>query len=219
MNKLDVQYIKTCHEYSEYYWMIDNKPIVEYLDEYVKEGLCPELEKFGTMLGLLPAWTGELEWKSDNDFIWELVDNKQDLNIPILVCEDDCDLNCIVIMVHARFTEAYVYWDRIGLLNHENEDFEKEKESGILYLEAYTDEDWKKYGSNIACEKSNTMEYREWISKNWDEELLRRRRNYTKPYMQQEENIIWIKDTKWVFDVWEYNEMIEKYREIYTLKK
>jgi len=43
------------------------------------------------------------------------------------------------------------------------------------------------------------MEYREWISKNWDEELLRRHRNYTKPYVQQEENIIWIKDTKWVF--------------------
>jgi len=63
------------------------------------------------------------------------------------------------------------------------------------------------------------MEYREWISKNWDEELLRRHRNYTKPYVQQEENIIWIKDTKWVFEVWEYNEMIEKYREIYTLKK
>lgn len=80
------------------------------------------------MLGLLSVWTGELEWKSDNDFIWELVDNKQDLNIPILVCEDECDLNCIVIMVHARFTEAY------------------------------TDEDWKKCGSNIASEKSNTME-------------------------------------------------------------
>lgn len=141
------------------------------------------------MLGLLSVWTGELEWKSDNDFIWELVDNKQDLNIPILVCEDDCDLSCIVIMVYARFTEAY------------------------------TDEDWKKCGSNIASEKGNTMEYREWISKNWDEELLRRRRNYTKLYVQQEENIIWIKDTKWVFEVWEYNEMIEKYREIYTLKK
>lgn len=141
------------------------------------------------MLGLLSVWTGELEWKSDNDFIWELVDNKQDLNIPILVCEDDCDLSCIVIMVYARFTEAY------------------------------TDEDWKKCGSNIASEKSNTMEYREGISKNWDEELLRRHRNYTKPYVQQEENIIWIKDTKWVFEVWEYNEMIEKYREIYTLKK
>lgn len=39
-----------------------------------------------------------------------------------------------------------------------------EKRSGILCLDAYTDEDWEKYGDHIACEKYNRAEYRQWIS-------------------------------------------------------
>ena len=143
MNKIKISYVKTIYNYLEYYWTIDDKLIVEYLDFYVNKGLCPKLKSMGTMMGLMNAWTGQLLWKPDNDFIWELIDCKQDINLPILVCEDDCDLNCIVIMVSICKTDKFVYWNKIGLLNHENEDFDKKKQSGILYLDAYTEEDWK----------------------------------------------------------------------------
>ena len=43
----------------------------------------------------------------------------------------------------------------MGYVIHDNEEFEEEKRSGILCLEAYSDEDWEKYGDNIALE--NTM--------------------------------------------------------------
>ena len=116
MNKIKISYVKTIYNYPEYYWTIDDKLIVEYLDFYIKKGLCPKLESMGTMMGLMNAWTGQLLWKPDNDFIWELIDCKQDINLPILVCEDDCDLSCIVIMVSIHKTDKFVYWDKIRFI-------------------------------------------------------------------------------------------------------
>lgn len=106
----------------------------------------------------MPAWTGELLWKPDNEFIWKLIDSEAEMNVPILVCEDDADLECIVIVVHIRKEENVVYWDRIGVLNRHNWDREKEQESGILCLEKYSDEDWEKYGDNIATESFGSHE-------------------------------------------------------------
>ena len=103
----------------------------QYLDEWVRAGGCPDLEPFGSLTGLLPAWTGELIWKADNRFIWEMIDSPETLNVPILVCEDDCDLSCIVIMARIRKTENLVFWEKLGRLTHENEDFNLEKRSGI----------------------------------------------------------------------------------------
>lgn len=215
-NRINVKYIKTCYDYPEYYWMIDYKPIVDYLDEYIADGLCPRLSQFGTMRGLLPAWTGDLEQQGENDFIWELIDTPEEkINLPILVCEDDCDLSCIVILVQLRKTEQYIYWDKIGVLKWDNWDKEKEQTSGILYLESYTDEDWVRYGDNIATEQYNSREYWEWVSKNWYEENIRRLRNYMKPYMQADRNIDWIKTVNWQFDKKEYMDMVEDYRNIY----
>lgn len=215
-NKIKVKYIKTCYEYPEYYWVIDNKPIVDYLDEFIADGLCPTLSSFGTVRGLLPAWTGDLGQESENDFIWELIDSpEQKLNLPILVCEDDCDLSCIMILVQLRKTEQYICWDKIGVLNRGNWDKDKEMRSGILCLESYTDEDWKRYGDNIATERFNSREYWDWVSENWYEENIRRLRNYVKPYLQTDANIEWMKTVNWQFNRAEYMDMVEEYRTLY----
>jgi|GEM_PF-4057812 hypothetical protein len=52
MNKIKISYVKTIYNYLEYYWTIDDKLIVEYLDFYTKKGLCPKLKSMGTMMGL-----------------------------------------------------------------------------------------------------------------------------------------------------------------------
>lgn len=168
MNQIDMRLVKTRYDYPEYYWVIDREPIVRYLDEYVKAGKCPSLEPFGSLSGLMPAWTGGLEWKSDNDFVWEMIDSPDTLNVPVLVCEDDADLSCVVILVRIRKTGRYVYWDKIGVLDHRNGSLEEENRSG--------------------------------------------------PYMQKDENVIWIAQTDWVFDAGQYHEMVEKYRKIYRGK-
>ncbi len=217
MNHIEVKNIKTCYDYSEYYWIIDGKSVTVYLDEYLQEGLIPSLSNFGSLLGLLPAWGGELIWKWENDFIWELVDSREALNVPILVCEDDCDLSCVVIMVHIRKEGKRIYWDRIGKLDKSNASLKEEQQRGILCLEAYTDEDWQKYGDNIALEDYDSAEYWKWVSENCYEEHIRRLRNYMKPYMQRDENIEWIKELNWEFDADEYAVVVERYRELKIL--
>ena len=54
----------------------------------------------------------------------------------------------------------------------------------------------------------------DWVSENWYEELSRRRKNYTKPYMQKDDNIIWIETSAWCFNEKEYNNCIDWYRTI-----
>lgn len=121
------------------------------------------------------------------------------------------DLSCIVIIARIRKENNHVYWDKIGLLKHESEDFNIEKNSGILLIETYTDDDWNNYGDNIALAKVDSKEWRDWISKNWYEELLRRRRNYTKPYMQKDENINWIENVSWCFNEKDYQTCVDWY--------
>lgn len=214
MNHIEVRSVKTCYDYSENYFIIDGKPLTFYLDEFVQNCSGSSLEKFGSLLGLLPAWGGELEWPWENDFIWELVDSREELNVPVLVCEDDCDLSCIVILVHIRKTEDRIYWDRIGSLDHSNGNNREEQQSGILCLEAYTEEDWVKYGDNIATERYDSPEYWKWVSENCYEEHIRRLRNYIKPYMQKPENVEWLQELNWEFDAGEYGLAVERYREL-----
>ncbi len=214
MNHIEVRKIKTCYEYSQNYFIIDNIPITTYIDSFVKEKDNSSLSGYGSLLGLLPAWSGELEWQWENDFVWELVDSNEELNVPILVCEDDCDLSCVVIMVHVHKEEGKVYWDRIGALSHNNYNRQEEQKCGILCLEAYSEDDWAKYGDNIATEKYGSEKYWEWVNANCYEENIRRLRNYMNPYMQDDENVNWIKDVDWIFDENEYKGVIEKYRKI-----
>lgn len=204
MNHIDVKPIKTQYDYFEDYWIIDGVPIVSYLDQHKAVSF--------SALGLLPAWSGKLVSQWENDFIWELVNSKEELNVPILVCEDDCDLSCIVIVVHIRKIQNIVYWDKIGLLNHSNVNRSEYEKSGILFLEAYSEEDWKKYGDNIAIESYGSLEFWNWVSGNFYEESIRRLRNYLKPYMQKENNIEWIWCPEWEFEKEEYEAMIQLYQ-------
>lgn len=210
MNDIQVKRIKTCYGYYENYWMIDGRPVTEYLEQTKTGSICV----FGSLLGLLPAWSGELIWQWENDFIWEMIDSPEELNVPILVCEDDCDLSCIVITAHIRKTEYTVCWDRIGVLDRSHMDLNEYRQSGILCLESYTESDWAKYGGNIALETYGSLNFQKWISENCYEEHIRRLRNYLKPYMQKEQNIEWIWEMNWIFEAQNYKQMVEQYRKL-----
>lgn len=208
-NRMEVKKVKTCYGYEEYYWMIDGKPITAYLNADNSSLSC-----FGSLLGLLPAWSGKLIWPWENDFVWELVDSMEPLNVPLLVCEDDCDLSCIVIMAHVRKEGNKVYWDRLGALDQSNRKVLEYQQSGILCLEAYTDEDWEKYGDNIATERYGSLAYWNWVNENGYEEHIRQLRNYMKPYMQRKENMEWIWEMNWVFEAKAYQAVVEQYRRL-----
>ena len=78
-----------------------------------------------------------------------------------------------------------------------------------MYLISYTDEDWEKYGDNIALEEVDSGVWCDWIGKNWTEELYRRRINYTYPKYQDEENIDWIAECNFVFNRKDYDRLVE----------
>ena len=58
MNHIEVKQAKTCYDYLEHYWVIDGTPITIYLDRHTPD-------RFGSLLGLMPAWNGELlpQWE------------------------------------------------------------------------------------------------------------------------------------------------------------
>lgn len=213
-NNITVKPFRTPYGHNEYHLTIDNNPIVEYLEEYISLGLCNELKESGSMLGLYPAWGNDFgEWSGDRKFLWELIVMEESVNLPILVCDDDCDLSCIVIVVAVRKEGKHVFWDRIGLLDHSHQDFEIEKRSGILCIEKYTQDDWVKYGKIVNKLKVDNKRWCKWISENWEEELIRRHRNYTFPYLPNDNNIIWIKNLDFVFRRYEYNNCIKFYKQ------
>ena len=210
MNQIKVKDVVTPYGYKEIYWIIDGKSLPEYLTIWADEVDDDYLKSIHTFLGLCPAWSKRLEWKGDIRFVWKLIE-MDSVVLPLLLCPDDLDFSCIVIVAEVEKTKDYVYWHKIGYVLHANEDFEEEKRNGILNLCAYSDEDWEKYGDNIALEDVNSYAWREWISKNWEEELYRRRMNYTLPYYQTEGNIYWIKEVGWVFDRFEYDQMVKAF--------
>ena len=207
MNYIEVKRIKTCYDYPEHYWVVDGTPITFYLDRHRPSG-------YSSLLGLMPAWNGELLSQWENDFVWEMIDSQEALNVPILVCEDDQDLSCIVIMAHIRKENTVVHWDKIGVLDHSNFDLQEYNQSGILCLEAYSNQDWELYGSNIALEQYGSPEYWEWVNNNCYEEHIRRLRNYMKPYMQEETNIEWLWFCNWTFAAGNYAAVVEYYRDL-----
>lgn len=212
LNQITVQKINTPYGYQEDYIVIDGIPIVRYLSQWVREGKCSQLESFGELEGLYPAWGSHLLWKAESRFIWELIETEETVHAPVLLCEDDLDLSCIVIVARIRKDREFVYWEKFGLMDHSQMDFEKEKQSGILCLEAYSDEDWALYGDDIALERVGSEKWKRWISENWEEEQLRRLRNYIGPYMQKENHIIWIASPDFVFARAEYEACVAYYK-------
>lgn len=212
MNTIKVKAVPTPYDYEEEYLLIDGKSLPEWFQLFAKEQRDKRIEKFGTLLGLYPAWGEALLWQGEIRFVWTLIEKQEPVILPLLVCEEDLDLSCLVFVAYVRKDKDYVYWDKLGYVLHENENFEEEMHRGILYTEAYTDEDWDLYGDNIAGEYLGSNEWKQWIAKNWDEELYRRRMNYTLPYYETEENIQWLKEVNWLFGKAEYEACVSFYQ-------
>lgn len=210
MDEIAVGRIKTGYGYLEDYWLINGEPITAYVDRQKTDSLSV----FGSLLGLLPAWSGRLTQTWENDFVWELVDSPEEGNVPILVCEDDCDLSCILIVAHIRKERSTVHWDSIGAVNQAHRVEREYAQSGILCLEAYTDGDWQRYGTNIALEEYGSQAYWHWVNEHCHEEYIRRLRNYLKPYIQREDNIEWLGHPHWSFRAADYDAVVEEYRKL-----
>ena len=212
-NEITVFPVTTPYGYEEHYLLVDGTSVVELTDRFVREDGDNDLKRFRSLMGLCPAWGPGMQNRGEIRFIHHLLWREEPVHLPILVCEDDLDLSCIVIVAAVRKQGGTVFWDRIGYVDHSEWDPGQEMASGILCLEAYTQEDWDRYGDNNALEQVRSRDWCAWISEHWDEELYRRRMNYTLPYFQDERHIRWLRDTGYTFGRTVYENCIRLYEE------
>ena len=126
MNHIKVQKVMTPYGYEEDYWCIDEKVLPNHLDECITESADEYLKDLGSFMGLCPAWSKELNYKGDVRFVWELIRREDATILPILLCPDDLDFSCIVIVVEVDKTKDFVYWGRVGYVTHKIPYYETE---------------------------------------------------------------------------------------------
>ena len=204
MNTLEIKRLKTPSDYETDVFVIDGKPLYEYLIEWLNGN--EQLLYKPDVLEI--CWTNDYDFEGDAKFMRYVLSQNAAIT-PILSCPDDFDFSCTVVVVDVVKQDDIVIWKRIGKINHSKEIFEEEKKHGILDLYSYTEKDWEKYGDNIALEKADSKAWYDWIDSNWTEELYRRRINYTYPKYQDEENIDWIAECNFKFSREAYDKLVE----------
>ncbi|MBQ5312149.1 MAG: hypothetical protein ILP19_08960 [Oscillospiraceae bacterium] len=205
MNKIEIQTIPVSKGYEEDCFIIDGIPLHEWIKAAYNEAMASELLPDDLAI----TWDAAFDNDGDARFMRALLDMER-LNIPILSCPDDLDFTCTVIVADIEKTESCVRWKRIGRISGQA-DRKAEKEHGILFVDAYTEDDWKKY-RDLVFMTVDSSEWLEWISENWSEELYRRRMNYTYPFYQDNDNIQWIYECDWCFDRNEYDKLVSSCR-------
>lgn len=137
-------------------------------------------------------------------YVNELVENKISCNFPLLICGDDCDFSCTIVVVKVEWTENQVIWTKFGTVKKDADFWEKYRDSGIRRVENWTDNDWKKYNSISYDLLYDENFFDDWCSKNWNEEVYRRTWNYYHEYFNNDMNIEWLGEVDFRFEVSNY---------------
>ena len=206
MNKIEIRNLFLSSGYETKTFFIDECPLYEYINKWLVENQ-QLLQSIMPSDDLAICWTTNYNFDGDSKFMRYIL-NQNNAITPILICPEDLDFSCIVIVADVIKTDDKVIWRKIGMVNHSNESFEQEKRSGILYVDSYTKEDWELYGDNIALTDVDSPEWRKWVGDNWNDELYRRRINYTFPYYQDERNIDWFYACNFEFNRDEYDALV-----------
>ena len=87
---------------------------------WLDELLGKHCEKY--IKGLIPTLLFYLEPNTDQSVVWNLILPKphQKTICPILMCPDDCDFYCTLIMVEVEHTGTSIRWNRFGLDQTQN---------------------------------------------------------------------------------------------------
>lgn len=187
---------------------IDDVRLDEFLFYYLK---------IDYIKNLISAWSSFLNDRNEQDYIWRVIyiQDNNEITIPILLCPDDLDLSCTVIVAKVKFNDCTVEWNKVGIVNH-NKDYYKTidwKKSGIRDYESWTAEDWERFGEQFNLYDIWDDGWEKWIMNNETEEYRRRTMNYTHKFINNDKNISWFtKVPKMVFNIKEYKKCIESFR-------
>lgn len=67
--------------------------------------------------GLIPAWLDDLDSAADRKVVWDRLAAPvgSNANIPVLMCPDDLDFWCTVVIADTTFFHDSVHWHALGL--------------------------------------------------------------------------------------------------------
>lgn len=127
LNKIKAEYRRTQYLPSEHLVItVDGEPLDQILhNSYTNLNFS----------GLIPTLLDCLDDDEERKLVWDKIDSNAKI-IPILMCPDDCDLWCTVIIVECEINDDIVKWERIGLDMTSKEDYSSEKVgSNIKWLD------------------------------------------------------------------------------------
>lgn len=144
-------------------------------------------------------------------YISELIEKKISCNFPLLICGDDLDFSCTIVVVKVEYSENTVIWKKFGTVKKDLNYWENYRNSGIREVENWSDDDWEKYGSiayDLLCDENF---FDEWCSENWGEEVYRRAWGYYHKHFNNDDNIDWISKINFEFKLNNYRSCFEEY--------
>jgi len=150
-------------------------------------------------------------WEQEGNYIWKLIKDKQNCNLPILLCADDMDFWCTVVVAQVRFYNKVVVWEKIGVVTGEF-DVKKWRESGIRNIATWSETDWSLYGETLSGLNADDKAWEQWWSAHWLDEERRRLWNYVHPYFNDDKNINWLRSERLSFPVDEYDNCIAAFQ-------
>lgn len=116
MNKITAQYDKTK------YWSVKH-PCV-FIDDERLDIVIDRIKPENNYRDLIPTLLSDLEDEKESELVWSriLPENGNSL-LPILMCPDDVDLACTLIITEVSITQDSVIWKNFGLdMSYDEED-------------------------------------------------------------------------------------------------
>lgn len=197
--------------------VIDGKPLYKYFEECMDDDIHDSVvlpwEDPHKLDGLALLWDFPFYWKGNERFLWFLTNSSENEVVPILSCPDDAnEMDCLLLCAYVRKDENYVYWDRIGRIIHEFQEWKIKASYGFTCGEILSKEKAERYGYDTSVYDVEDEDAVNWRNDHWDDELYRRDMRYLLPRYRSQEAVKWLKDTNWVFPTKTYQGILDFFR-------
>lgn len=149
MNQIQAKYEKSAYSIESHLTInVDGNSLDKILHElYPDKGL----------IGLVPTLLDWLEDPKERKIVWDRFESKQKQIVPILMCPDDVDFWCTVIMVEIEKTEECVKWLRIGINSGSSDNMPDSIGTNVEWFDKikpmeFDNTEYEKFGSDFKIE-------------------------------------------------------------------